>query len=411
MEKILYLCHRIPYPPNKGDKIRSYHWLQYLKQRYQVYLGAFIDDPEDWQYQDVLQPQLAGCHLVARHPFWHKVGSLRALFDQRPLSLAYYQSQQMQTWVEAMMREHPDIKVLAFSSVMAQFVTQGDQFRVMDFVDIDSDKWQQYADKKKGLMAWLYRREYNTLAQYEDHVASTFNLSLFVSQSEADDFQQRQVVRQAAKLNENINWVQNGVDLEYFDPNAVNGASPYQEQEQALVFTGAMDYWANIEGVTWFVLHVWPRVLAQKPKARFYIVGSNPSKGVRKLANQAGVIVTGRVPDVRPYLKHAYLAVAPLRISRGIQNKVLEALAMNKVVVGSRHAFVGIGNASGSRVADTKEEFSRQCVAALNQVEQLKGDGSSEAAVESLARHWVQQHFSWQSSFNRLEHLIGQAKG
>lgn len=411
MEKILYLCHRIPYPPNKGDKIRSYHWLQYLKQRYEVYLGAFVDDPDDWQYQAVLQPQLAGCHLVARHPLWHKMTSLRGLLDQRPLSLAYYQSKQMQTWVEAIMREHPDIKVLAFSSVMAQFVTQGEQFRVMDFVDIDSDKWQQYADKKKGLMAWLYRREYNTLAQYESHVASTFNLSLFVSQSEADDFQQRQGVKQTTQAIENINWVQNGVDLDYFDPSSVTDASPYAEGEQALVFTGAMDYWANVEGVTWFAQQVWPRVIAQKPKATFYIVGSNPTKAVKKLASQPGIVVTGRVADVRPYLKHAYLAVAPLRISRGIQNKVLEALAMNKVVVGSRHAFVGIGNASGSRVADTKQDFARHCVAALNQVEQLNGDNTGNKAVESLARHWVQQHFSWQSSFNRLEHLIGQAKG
>lgn len=396
MEKILFLCHRIPYPPNKGDKIRSYHWLQYLKQRYEVLLGAFVDDPDDWQYQSLVSEGLSDCHLVKRHPRWHKLASLRAMLDGRPLSLAYYQSQQMQAWVEQVMAAHPNIKVLTFSSVMAQYVNRADQFRVMDFVDIDSDKWLQYANKASGVMAWLYRREFNALARYEAQVASAFNLSLFVSQHEAQDFQARQTSNAALQA---VDWVQNGVDTHYFDPDNVADASPFLSGKQAIVFTGAMDYWANIEGVLWFVQRVWPGIIAHKPSATFYIVGSNPTQTVIKLAQLPGIVVTGKVPDVRPYLKYADLVVAPLRISRGIQNKVLEALAMDKKVVGTQHAFIGIGEMACTFVADDEERFLTHCLQQLS------------LPAEVQARHWVREHFSWQSSFTRLDHLILQAGG
>ncbi|WP_434340568.1 TIGR03087 family PEP-CTERM/XrtA system glycosyltransferase [Motilimonas cestriensis] len=395
MEKILFLCHRVPYPPNKGDKIRSYHWLQYLKQRYQVLLGAFIDDPDDWQYQGIIAEDLADCCLVKRHPLWHKVASLRAMLDGRPLSLAYYQSQQMRAWVEQVIKECPGIKVLTFSSVMAQYVDDANQFRVMDFVDIDSDKWLQYANQASGIMSWLYRREFNALARYEAQVASAFNLSLFVSKNEADDFQNRQ----SSSAQQEVNWVQNGVDIQYFDPAVVDVSSPFKQGEPVVVFTGAMDYWANVEGVVWFVQHVWPGVLAHQPEAKFYIVGSNPSKSILKLAQLPGIVVTGKVPDVRPYLKYARLVVAPLRISRGIQNKVLEALAMDKKVVGSSHAFTGIGLMPCTYVADNEEEFLNHCI------EHLDSSG------EVQARRWIEDNFSWQTSFARLDKLIFQAGG
>ena len=396
MEKILFLCHRIPYPPNKGDKIRSYHWLQYLKQRYEVLLGAFVDDPDDWQYQSIVSEGLLDCQLVKRHPHWHKLASLRAMLDGRPLSLAYYQSQQMQAWVDQAMAAHPNIKVLTFSSVMAQYVNRADQFRVMDFVDIDSDKWLQYANNASGIMAWLYRREFNSLARYEAQVASAFNLSLFVSQQEAQDFQTRQAPNTSLQA---VDWVQNGVDTQYFDPDSVVDVSPFSPNEQAIVFTGAMDYWANIEGVLWFVQCVWPGIIAHKPSAIFYIVGSNPTQTVIKLAQLPGIVVTGKVPDVRPYLKYADLVVAPLRISRGIQNKVLEALAMDKKVVGTRHAFTGIGQMACTFVADDEEAFINQCIKQLSLQQEVQ------------ARHWVREHFSWQSSFTRLDNLILQAGG
>ncbi|RJG49462.1 TIGR03087 family PEP-CTERM/XrtA system glycosyltransferase [Motilimonas pumila] len=397
MEKVLFLCHRIPFPPNKGDKIRSYHWLQYLKQHYQVFLGAFVDDKQDWQHQEQVSLGTQDCQLMARHPWLHKAKSLTALLGDQPLSLAYYQSDKMQAWVDAILAEHPDIKVLTFSSSMAQYVPDHAKFAVMDFVDIDSDKWLQYAEKKQGFMAWLYQREFRTLQRYEQQVAQRFDLSLFVSAAEADEFQRKQ----SKHIHSSIDWVQNGVDIHYFNPDDPSLESPYPAAKPCIVFTGAMDYWANVEGVTWFTEQVWPSLLAARPDCLFYIVGSNPGAEVLRLQQLTNVVVTGRVPDIRPYLKFAQCVVAPLRISRGIQNKVLEALAMNQIVVGSPDAFVGIGQSQSTLVAEDAGRFSEHCLAQLSQPLQQGRQ----------PRAWVEERFSWQSSFDRLGALIAQAGG
>ncbi|MDO6705899.1 TIGR03087 family PEP-CTERM/XrtA system glycosyltransferase [Photobacterium sp. 1_MG-2023] len=343
---ILYLCHRIPYPPNKGDKIASYHLLKYLSQHYDVYLGCFIDDPTDWQYCPKVDSLCRETCYVALHPTQAKLKSLRALLSGQPMTLPYYASSDMRKWVNRCLDRsrdnHPIRKALVFSSSMAQYLmtVSPDLHKVMHFVDLDSEKWRQYAEKKSGLMRLIYQREYHTLARYEKQVCAAFDVSCFVTDTEKNAF----TAQLPDSLHLKVRTLENGIDSQYFSPDAsFSHKTDYLlAQENYVVFTGAMDYWANVDAVCWFVQTVWPIVLQHHPDSRFYIVGSSPTSKVKSLSKVPGVVVTGRVADVRPFLFYAKAAVAPMQIARGIQNKILEAMAMEKPVLTSPLGIEGL---------------------------------------------------------------------
>ncbi|MBF0265654.1 MAG: TIGR03087 family PEP-CTERM/XrtA system glycosyltransferase [Gammaproteobacteria bacterium] len=395
MQPLLYLVHRIPYPPNKGDKIRSFNILKYLSNYYDIYLGSFIDAPEDLQYKEKLKEFCKETHIETINPKIAKVKSLTGLFSGKALSIPYYASNSMQVWVNKTIKQHNIKKTLAFSSPMAQFLMGHTEIdRIMDFVDIDSDKWQQYTNTHTGVMNLIYKREAKYLFKYEKHIANSFNASLFVSDKEADYFQQLIQYRKSQILG-----VSNGIDFEFFDPE-LEYQSPYKPNEKNLVFTGAMDYWANCDAVIWFANEVFPKLYAKDKSYRFIIVGSNPTKEVKDLTRIEGVDVTGRVEDIRPYIKHAHIAVAPLRIARGIQNKVLEALAMNKVVVATSNAMEGIeiNPEIEQNIKDNEQEIV-DCIINLSQNDDIDSRGEN-------AGKWVRQKYSWETVLEPLMTLL-----
>ncbi len=359
-QKLLYLVHRIPYPPNKGDKIRSYHLLKHLASVYEIHLGAFVDDENDWKYEDEVKQLCKECCLVPMNPKAAKPKSLFGLFKGEALTLPYYRNRALKSWVDRMLKETKMDRIVVFSSAMAQYVSDAEGVRIMDFVDVDSDKWSQYAEAKPWPLNWLYRREGRLLLHFERRIAESFDASFFVSPHEAALFRSL-----APESKNRIHHFNNGVDAEYFSPDR-DYANPYREGEEVLVFTGAMDYWPNIDAVTWFSRDIFPLIREEKPHARFYIVGSNPARQVVELKKLAGVNVTGRVNDVRPYLAHARLAVAPLRIARGVQNKVLEAMSMAKHVIASQQAVEGIEAGAGYDVANGAEEFAARILQNLD---------------------------------------------
>lgn len=408
MEPILFLCHRIPFPPNKGDKIRSFNLLKELTQHYEVHLGCFIDDPFDEPYQAELQAYCTSVHCLPMHPTRAKIKGLRALLTANtPITLPYYSSRPMQRWVHETVARHGIQRALVFSSSMAQFI-EGEDFaglhRIMDFVDIDSDKWRQYAEKKSGLSRWVYRREYRTLAAYEQRITAAFDGCCFVSPDEAALFRSQVPAAQQAKVHSLLN----GVDTAFFDPGPTYQAAETIAHERFIVFTGAMDYWANEDAVVWFVDKVWPQLLTEHRDCYFYIVGGNPSPKVKALANQPKVVVTGRVEDVRPYIQQAEFVVAPLRIARGIQNKVLEALSMNKPVLASSMAMEGIAaqdivsrDGLDVMIADEGAEFIEACK------QRLAISNNDLAKKDSTVnRQWILDHFSWHSTLAGLVPLL-----
>lgn len=393
MRSVLFLVHRIPYPPDKGDKIRSHHLLRYLSRHYRVHLGAFVDDPFDKRYEGEVARFCASSCLVPLNPRLRKLASLPALLGSQALSLPYYRSRQLQAWVDATVQREAIDTVLVFSSTMAPYVADA-RFRslnrIADFVDVDSDKWAQYAERTSGVRAWLYRREARALACHERKIAGEFDATLLVTQAEADLFR-----RIAPECASRVDHVDNGVDTDYFDP-ALPLSSPYAEGGPVMVFTGAMDYWPNAQAVQWFADEVLPLVRQRQPDVRFAIVGSKPGADVLALGRRPGILVTGRVPDVRPYLRFAAVAVAPLQIARGIQNKVLEALAMACPLVCSGPAAEGLRAAPelARASADTPAAFADKVLERLT--------------VGTCPEHraFVIAHYSWESQLAKVGQLI-----
>ncbi|WP_150047819.1 TIGR03087 family PEP-CTERM/XrtA system glycosyltransferase [Methylomonas rhizoryzae] len=390
MESLLYLVHRIPYPPNKGDKIRSYHFLRAICQRYKVYLGTFVDDPEDKKYIGDLQNYCEEIFCPDLNPKLGKLKSLSGLLSGEALSLPYYRNTAMQVWVDKTIAAQSINKALIFSSPMAQYLEgHPDVKLIADFVDVDSDKWRQYASSKAWPASWIYGRESVKLLQFEAGIAQRADATLFVSEQEAELF--KQLLPDVASK---IGYVCNGVDTEAFDPSACY-PNPFAETEQAIVFTGAMDYWANVDAVVWFAQEVFPKVKAGFPGARFYIVGSKPDKRVLELSQtDSDVVVTGRVDDVKTYLAHARVVVAPLRIARGIQNKVLEAMAMAKPLVVTSAAMEGISGNGDIEVSvtDDADRFAAAVGTSLR----------AEMAPLWLNRRFVQENYAWAYNGSRL---------
>jgi len=394
-QKLLYLVHRLPYPPNKGDKIASFNLLRFLAARYDVYLGTFIDDPEDRGHVAALQDYCADICAPEINPRIARLGSLRGLLTGEALSLPYLRNRRLQRWVDDLLGKYRPQRVVVFSGPMAQYVhgrIPADATTVFDLVDVDSEKWRSYGERKRWPMSWLYRREAERLLDFERRMAAAFDTTVLVSREEAELFR-RLAPESAHKTTYRIQ----GVDSHYFDP-ATAFENPYPDAAPALIFTGAMDYWPNIDAVTWFADTAFDAVRAAVPDAVFCIVGRHPAAEVQKLAERPGIIVTGGVDDVRPYLAHARAAALTLRIARGIQNKVLEAMAMQLPIIATSGAMTGIQSFPGFTpiVSDTPGDLARAAIDRL----------SAPRQSTPAARTCVLERYDWDANLARIGRLL-----
>jgi sugar transferase (PEP-CTERM/EpsH1 system associated) len=398
MDDLLFLAHRIPYPPNKGDKLRSYHILKFLSERYRVHLGCFIDDKADLAFTKKVSALCYETCFVEQSTLAATVRSATGFLTGEALSLPYYRDRSMSKWVAGLLRQRKVRAAIAFSSPMAQYLMPGHGLRrVVDFVDVDSEKWMQYAQGRRWPMSAIYRREARQLLAYERHVAHEFERGTFVSSAEAALFR-----RLAPEVGHKVDHFCNGVDADYFSPHILH-RSPFPAGQRHIVFTGAMDYWPNIEAVDWFARLVLPTLQLTYPNLGFAIVGARPAPAVTALGRLPGVLVTGSVPDTRPYLAHATVAVAPLRIARGVQNKVLEAMSMQKTIVVSPQALEGIAARDGNEllVADGAGQFIEQLGKVLA--------APPNRALGLAARARILADYSWESNLSHLSNILADA--
>lgn len=391
MGDILFLAHRMPYPPDRGDKIRGFHILKFLSERRRVHLIAFADDSRDLARKDGLAPY-AGNRSIVRRAKSQAMAAVQALLRHRPVSLTAFESRPLRQAVDDVLARHAIDTIYVFSSQMAQYLPAAPRQRViMDFVDMDSAKFAAYGKQSRGPIAWMMRREARLLAAYEKWVARTATASLFVSADEAALFRQKTGA-------ERVFAVENGIDTVFYDPQAqftrVNATG------QLIVFTGQMDYRPNIDGVTWFVETILPHILIEHPEAKFAIVGRAPTDAVLALAKHPGVIVTGEVADVRGWLAAAAVVVAPLKLARGVQNKVLEAMAMARPVVASAEAAQGIDHRDTIRVGETVGEIAEQ-------IGILLANPAMGAELGERARAQVQKRYSWAARLAPLDDILG----
>jgi sugar transferase (PEP-CTERM/EpsH1 system associated) len=400
MEPLLYLVHRIPFPPNKGDKIRSYHLLRHLAERYAVHLGTFVDAPEDLVHVSQLQSMCASLHVESLDPRAARLRSVSGFLTGEALTLPYYRNGALQAWVRRVVAEHRIRKAVVFSAAMAQYVELlADLHVVLDCVDVDSAKWSDYALRHGWPSSFVYRREGEKLLDFERRAAARSAATVFVTRGEAELF-----LRHAPGNTARVHVVENGVNTDYFAAHAQR-PSPYAANEAPVVFTGAMDYWPNIDAVTWFAAEVLPQVMQARPDARFYIVGMNPTPTVTALASRPGIVVTGTVADVRPYVQHAAVVVAPLRVARGIQNKVLEAMALARPVVVSAAASAGVTGVVGAdfEAADSAAEFAQKVLGLL--------DPAAGDRLGRAARACIQSRYSWARNLAAFDRLLDQPQG
>jgi len=387
--EILFLCHRIPYPPNKGDKIRSWRLFRHLTRRYKVHLACFVDDKSDLIHTKKLREMCASAIFVSLNPSLARLKSTIGIITGEALSFPYYRYGEMKRWVNNT-RARNLVAEIAFSSTMAQYIAEPVPGcpRIVDFCDADSEKWRHYAAQISGPMSWIYAREGSALSVAETMIANWADASFAITPDEAAIFNTRK------DITRHVHWWSNGVDTDYFDPTLnleteVKGAD--------IVFTGAMDYRANIDAVLNFVCDVWPQIREAIPHATFAVVGARPAKPIQALDKNAGITVTGRVDDVRPWLKQAQLVVAPMRVARGIQNKVLEGMAMARPVVASPEAVIGITVRNGEAICigDSAPETVELIIRLMN-------DPAERRRIGDNARAAVLAHYNWEEQLDRF---------
>ena len=410
--RILFLVHRIPYPPDKGDKIRSFNELKYLSTRHDIFLGTTLDQESEQSYQIQLRKYCKEIHFSYLN---RKTRLLNSGFSNKPFSISYFYDKGLQRFVDKTLNKKEIDVIFCFCSSMAEYLFRSPYLKnrftsnlepqtsnlnhpslIMDYVDLDSDKWRQYAEHTRFPLSLIYRAENKRLFKYEIKINQLFHHSIFVSQREADLFKK---LYPEAK---NVRVIPNGVDYEYFSPKALSlKPSALTRKTPVLVFTGMMDYFANIDGVKWFTEKIFPIIRSSIEGTRFYIVGNRPTKKVKNLAKHAGVTVTGYVEDIGEYYRMADTCVVPLRIARGLQNKVLEAMATGNAVVATSNASEGIvcQNNVDIVIADDEKTFADEVINLLKNDSRKKELGAK--AVEN-----IRQNYSWEKNLKALDELL-----
>jgi len=382
------LTPRLPYPPDRGDKIRSFHELRYLARRHRVFCATLLEPHDDPQATHLLR---CYCRDVAAVPVNRAGRSTRALartITGRCYTEGYFHSPGLVRRLAAWGRKNRFDAVLAFSGGMAPYagLVSADR-RVLDLVDVDSAKWRHYARISRGWRRMLYDREARRLHARELQWARRFDATVVINSREAD-------LMQETASTGSLHVIPNGVSLP-------TGPTSAAATEPVVGFVGMMNYLPNVDAVLWFVRSIWPAVRRQVSGARLMVVGRHPCRQIRNLDGVDGVTITGSVPDVGVYLRQFRACVAPFRIARGLQNKVLESLAAARPVVATPAGGAGIEPCPvpGMLLADGPELFVRHLVALLTQPDLADRLGKT-------GRAFVAENYRWDDALARLDALL-----
>ncbi len=388
---ILCLAHRVPYPPDKGDRIRTYHLLKWVAARAAVHLACLADEPVDDGTRAALSHLCERVEVVRLGPRSRWLRALGSLARGHTITEGAFDSPPLRAVLRRWARGTQFHAALASASSLIPYLRL-EELRgvpaVVDLVDVDSQKWLDYAAAGRGLRAWLYRTEGRRLRRVEQMLPTWARAVTLVSETEADLY--RQLCAGGA-----VHAVDNGVDLDYFQPSSPGLG-------QRCVFVGALDYRPNVEGIIWFCREVWPKIRRHHPNVRLILVGRHPTPSVHRLAELPGVELIGQVPDVRPHLAGATVAVVPLRLARGVQNKVLEALAMGKAVVASPPSLAGLRAKPGVHLlsATSPEEW-------IEAVSRLLDDEPLRQRLGAAGRCYVEVNHHWEGCLEPFRALLG----
>ncbi|HKT85382.1 MAG TPA: TIGR03087 family PEP-CTERM/XrtA system glycosyltransferase [Novosphingobium sp.] len=400
MGEILFLSHRIPFPPDRGDKIRSHNVLKALAQLAPVHVATFVDDDHDLASERDLA-ELAATHILRRRDKHLAVAAVEALTRGSALSLTAFRDRRLQVWIKETLRRRPIEAIYVFSGQMAQYIPEDFEGRVIaDLVDVDSAKFEAYAAKSRGLRSWMERREARLLGAEEARIAARANATLLISSAEAQLLNSRMPapIAQAGT----VHAMGNGIDSAFFDPSQVEPEARMKRVgDLRIIFTGQMDYAPNVEAVIRTIERIMPAVRSVRPDASFHVVGRNPGPELRVRDRMDGIHVWGRVDDIRPWLAAADLALVPLDVARGVQNKVLEAMAMALPVVLTPGAATGIDALPGCDFLIAESD-----AALADALCSLAHDKARALAMGAAARRWIEANAAWESALAMLPEYV-----
>jgi polysaccharide biosynthesis protein PslH len=394
--QILFLTHRLPYPPDKGERIRAFHELRYLAARHDVDLFCFADSAECADHQQYLRGICRSVYVeVLQRPVRLLQGVGNFLVG-RPLSFGYFHSRKFDNKVQEALRSRNYDVIFIYCSSMASSVPQPAPAPiVVDFVDADSQKFRQYASRSGLLSRWLYAREAHAVAVAEQSLGQRAALAFATTQHDARELGGSGVTSFPVAV------MANGVQVP--DIPDVQDQTELRELKPFALFLGTMNYPPNFDAAVYFARDIFPLVRKTNPELKFVIVGRDPNRQVRELAKIPGVMVTGAVPDASLYFRNADVSVAPFRISQGFHNKIAESLAVGIPVVTTSRAMagVGLGERDGLFVADTTQEFADTVIRLLK-------DPALRQGLRQRAPS-VAQRLSWDVRLSKMEQLIVQA--
>ncbi|MHA7818468.1 MAG: TIGR03087 family PEP-CTERM/XrtA system glycosyltransferase [Erythrobacter sp.] len=397
MGDILFLAHRVPFPPNRGDKIRSANLLRKLAKVAPVHVGCFAESDEDRNAVAELAA-LAASHRVVDRTKPLVLAGVEAVLARKPVSLTAFHSPRLENWVHETVTMRNVETIVIFSGQMGQYVPADFAGRVViDLCDVDSAKFENYA--ANGQRVWLNAREARLLASEEERLAHRADAMVLISENEAGLFRSR---LQSPSRSE-VKVIGNGIDADFFDP-AICAPQPDIAAREGphFVFTGQMDYPPNEAAALWSAQHFLPAIREIEPQAELHIVGRNPTKALLARRGTPGLTVWGEVPDVRPFLAAATCVVAPLQIARGVQNKVLEAMAMARPVMVTPQAATGIDARDGEHWLLCEADARAMCL----KTETILGDKAMSRALGRAGRQFVLDHHDWDAMLSPLEVLV-----
>jgi sugar transferase (PEP-CTERM/EpsH1 system associated) len=391
--KILFLCHRIPYPPNKGDKLRAFNILKHLSQKHTIDLLTLADDKKDLRYQENLKSYCRQVETFYFHPFIAKLKILLYLFSSKPLTLPYFYHSKLKKRITQVISQHSYDLLFLYSSSMVQYVLNinAPPPKVIDFVDADSQKWHDYAKLAKFPKSTIYQSEGRKLGRYEGKIAPHFKAVTVVS-----DQEKKKLTRYVKT--DNIYEVRNGIDLSLYE-----AASKFNGDNKDLLFIGGMFYFAYIDGILHFYKYAFSKIKKSLPNTIFYVVGADPVKKIRKLNSDKNMRITGFVPDIIPYLQKAAVYVVPLRMAPGIQNKILEAMAMRVPVVATPAAIAGIDAVPGRDLMVEEDP-----VKFASAVIQLLQKPDLRQKLAENARRLVENEYNWNKNLSKFDDIFAQ---
>lgn len=389
---ILFICHKVPYPPDKGEKIRAFHIIKHLSRRHRIFLYCLSGNKDDLKYKDELKKYCFSVNIYPVRIFFSLLRSAAYLFTKHPLTLAYFFSFRMKEDIRKILDNEPIGAIIAYCSSSAQYAVDAKaKLKIIDFVDIDSDKWDNFAKISRFPLSLIYKLESGRLRKWEKRLSEIYDASIVTTEKEKEKLE---IIDPAGK--DKISVVPNGVDL---DSKAQGGHS----RSSFIIFTGQMDYLPNVDAVIYFYQKILSLIKKEIPDIQFYIVGRNPVRSIRILCKEA--IITGEVEELGGYLARASVYVAPFRISFGISNKVLQAMASGLPVVATSKVLEGIKACPGKNIliGDTPQEFARKTIGLLQ-------DAAMYDYISGNARDFIKDSHDWGKNLEVIDSILRRVK-